>query len=115
MYAILEVGGKQYKVEKGSKILVDLIEAEEGKKVKLNQVTLYRTDKDIKIGTPYLENIAVECKVLNPEVKGDKLTVFKYKQKANYRKKTGHRQAYTELEVTAISQAKEKAEEPAAE
>jgi large subunit ribosomal protein L21 len=109
MYALVEVGGKQYQVEKGSKLLIDLMETQEGKKIKLQNVTLYRTDKDIVIGTPYIENAVVDCKVLSPEVKGEKLTVFKYKNKTNYKRKNGHRQKYTEVEVTGIS-LKDKAE-----
>ncbi len=103
MYAIVEIGSKQYKVEKGSEIQIDLMQAKAGGKIKFNTVTLFRTDKDIHIGMPYVEKAVVEGKVIDPLIKGEKLDVFKYKQKASYRRKTGHRQKYTKIEVTGIS------------
>jgi large subunit ribosomal protein L21 len=102
MYAILELGGKQYKVEQGSSLLIDLLESKAGQKLSFNSVTLYRTEKEITIGSPYIGNAIVEAKVVEPVVKGEKLTVFKYKAKARYRRKTGHRQQYTKVEVTGI-------------
>lgn len=109
MYAIVEIGGKQYKVEKGNELLIDLIESKEGQKVKFNTVTLFRTDKDILLGKPYLDKVYVEGKVIDPLVKGEKLTIFKYKSKASYRRKTGHKQKYTKIQVTGINLEKEKA------
>lgn len=105
MYAIIDIGGKHYKVEKGGDLLVDLMEAKEGEKVRFENVIFYRTDKDIFIGTPYVDRVQVEGKVIAPVVPGEKLTVFKYKQKAHYRRKTGHRQKYTRVQITAITMA----------
>ena len=102
MYAILEIGGKQYKAEKGSALLVDLMEATEGQKLSFSTVTMFR-DKDVVVGKPYVENAVVEAKVVDPVVKGDKLVVFKYKSKSRYRRTTGHRQAYTRIQVTGLS------------
>lgn len=103
MYAIIEIGGKHYKVEKGSDLLIDLQDHKEGDKVKFENVTMFRTDKDVLVGKPYVAKVSVEGKVVAPLVKGEKLTVFKYKQKAHYRRKTGHRQKYTRIEITSIS------------
>lgn len=109
MYAIVEIAGKQYKVEKGTEILVDLLESKEGQKIKFNTVTLYRTDKDIVVGKPYVEKATIESKVMEPLVKGKKLTVYKYKAKTSQRRKNGHREKYTRLQITGISMGTEKA------
>lgn len=102
MYAIVEIGGKQYKAEKGAELLVDLMDVKEGAKVKFDTVTVLRNDKDIQIGTPYVEKATVEAKVESVEVKGDKLVIFKFKQKVPHRVKRGHRQKYTKITVTGI-------------
>lgn len=103
MYAVIEIGGKHYKVEKDSDLMIDYLAAsKEGDKVKIDGVILFHSDKDILIGKPYVEKVSVEGKVLVPEVKGEKLTVFKYKQKAHYRRKTGHRQKYTKIQITSL-------------
>jgi len=107
MYVILELGGKQYKVEKGEKLLVDFLNKEENEKVEFKTVTLFSDKDKIEIGQPYLEDVSVKAKILNPMVKGEKLIVYKYKSKSNYRRKTGHRQLYTELEITDIKKQKE--------
>lgn len=104
MYAVVEISGKQYKVEKGQEIVVDLQDAGK-KKLSFETVTIYRGDKeDIKIGTPYVKGMTVDAEVVEPLVKGDKLTVFKYKNKTNYRVKTGHRQKYTQLKISGIKE-----------
>ncbi len=119
MYAIVEIGKRLYKIEKGSEILVDRIETKEGEKLKFDTVTLYRNDNEIMIGKPYVNDISVEGKVLEAEKKGEKLVVFKYKQKASYRRKTGHRQKYTKIQITGIKveekEKKSKTEKQAAE
>lgn len=102
MYAVVEIGDKLYRIENGSELFVDKLGAGEGEKVKFDTVTLYRTDKEIMIGRPYLESVHVEGKVLEPVKKGEKIVIFKYKQKASYRKKTGHRQQYTKIKITGI-------------
>lgn len=104
MYAILEIGGKQYKVEKGTKLTVDFLNPEKDK-IEFHTVTMISDKGNVEIGTPYVNGVTVEAKVLNPMVKGEKLIVYKYKSKANYRRKTGHRQLYSEIEVVKINKA----------
>lgn len=103
MYAILEIGGKQYRIEKGMKLLVDHLKTENDV-VEFNSVTLLKKDKEIKIGTPFLENVIVKGRVTNPMVKGEKLIVYKYKAKSNYRRKKGFRPIYTEIEITDVEE-----------
>ncbi len=102
MYAIIDIGGKSYKVAKDAEVLIDLREAKEGDKLSFETVTLFRDDKEIKVGQPYVAKMKVEAKVVDPLVKDDKKTVFKYKNKTNYRVKTGHRQKYTLIKITDI-------------
>lgn len=102
MYAIIEVGGKSYKVENGQELLVDLMNKNNGDTIEFKNVTLYRDDKEIKIGTPYLNDVIVKGKVIEPLVKGEKLIIFKYKPKTGYRRKKGHRQKYTKIQITEI-------------
>lgn len=109
MYAIVEIGGKHYKAEKGMDLLVDKIDAKAGQKLQFKTVTLYRTDKEVEVGTPYVEKMVIEGKVIDPVVKGKKEVVYKYKQKTSYRRKTGHRQQYTKVQITSIGHEKPKA------
>ncbi len=101
MYAIIETGGKQLKVEKGDTIFVEKLEGEEGDEVVLDKVVLV-SDKSTVVGTPYVDGAKVTCKVLK-QGKEKKVIVFKYKQKkGSTRRKQGHRQPYTKLSVEAI-------------
>ncbi len=109
MYAIIEACGKQYKVSKGDVVFFEKLDDEEGKKVKFDKVILISDDKKIEVGTPYVKGAAVEGKVV-AHGKGKKIIVFKYKAKKNYRRKQGHRQPYTKVEITAIKVAAEKTE-----
>ena len=97
-YAVIETGGKQYRVEKGSTLLVDRLTANEGDKVDLRAVA-YR-DKEMVLGSD-LEKVKVEAKVAGHE-RGPKLRVFKYRPKKGYRRRAGHRSELTRLEVTEI-------------
>jgi large subunit ribosomal protein L21 len=111
-YAVIESGGKQYRVEKGSTLLVDRLPADEGAKIDLRPVAF--RDKDMIVGKD-LEKVKVEAKVAGHE-RGPKIRVFKYKAKKGYRKSKGHRSELTRLEVTEIKmlQRKPAAKKPAA-
>ena len=98
MYAVVETGGKQYKVEKGTTLLVDRLSADEGAKVDLRPVAF--NDKQLLVGTD-LDKVKVEAKVAGHE-RGPKIRVFKYRAKKGYRKRQGHRSELTRLEVTEI-------------
>ncbi|GEM_PF-1346639 len=102
-YAIIESGNKQYKVEKGSIIDVELLGVEAGSKPDIDKVLLVSGDGKVSIGTPYIKNAAVKCSVVDAEIKDKKVVIFKYKSKSNYHKKTGHRQRYSRLLVEDIS------------
>ena len=101
MYAIIETGGKQLKVEEGARIFVEKIEAKVGDEINIDKVLFVGGEKT-KIGTPYVKGASVTCKVEN-QGKAAKIRVFKYKAKANERKTIGHRQPYTRLVVKAIN------------
>ena len=104
MYAIIESCGKQYKVAEGDVVFFEKLDTEEGKKVTFDKVVLVSDGEKIEIGNPYVKGIKVEGKVV-AHGKGKKIIVFKYKAKKNYRRKQGHRQPYTKVEITAISTA----------
>ncbi|MCS6789229.1 MAG: 50S ribosomal protein L21 [Patescibacteria group bacterium] len=100
-FAVIETGGKQYKVKEGDKIKVEKLNANENDQITLNQVLLKVNDKDVLVGNPYLNNVVVEAKVLKQGRERKKI-VFKYHSKTRYRKKKGHRQQYTLIEITKI-------------
>ncbi len=116
MYAIIETGGKQYKVQNGDQVKVEKLSAEAGNTVVFDKVLACGEGSDIKVGTPYLEGLTVEGEVVESG-KGDKVIIFKYKAKKDYRKKQGHRQPYTLVEITSVAgvKAEPKKEEPAEE
>ena len=101
MYAVIEACGKQYKVTKGDVVFFEKLDAEEGKKVTFDKVVLLSNDGKVEVGAPYVKGIKVEGKVV-AHGKGKKIVVFKYKAKKNYKRKQGHRQPYTKVEITAI-------------
>ena len=108
MYAVVESGGKQYKVEKGTSLLVDRLSAKEGDKVALRAV-MFR-DKEVVAEPKELEKVKVEATVAE-HLRGQKVKVFKYKPKKGYRRRAGHRSELTKLEVTEIKMATRKAAE----
>ncbi|MEF9863593.1 MAG: 50S ribosomal protein L21 [Christensenellaceae bacterium] len=100
MYAIIKTGGKQFKVEKGSVIKVEKLDAEIGAEVTF-EALLTASGKTIKVGKPVVKDIVVAGKVIAQD-KEKKVVIFKYKPKKDYRKKQGHRQPYTKVEITSI-------------
>jgi len=101
MYAVIETGNKQYLVNKGDTIDVELLQVEPGKKVNIENVLLISDNGHVEIGRPYVKTAKVEAKVLE-QIKGEKLTIFKYKNKTRYHRKTGHRQKLTRLIIEDI-------------
>ena len=108
-YAVIESGGKQYKVEKGTSLLVDRLSAKEGDKVALRPV-MFR-DTEVVAAPKELEKVKVEATVTE-HLRGEKIKVFKYKPKKGYRRRAGHRSELTKLEVTEISLGGRKAAAP---
>lgn len=102
MYAIIETGGKQYKVQAGDQIRVEKLNVEDGGAVVFDKVLAAGEGADIKIGAPYLEGVTVEGTAVESG-KGDKVIIFKYKAKKDYRKKQGHRQPYTMVKIESIT------------
>ena len=102
MYAIIKNGGKQYKVVEGDTLQLEKINAEVGSLVKDSQVLLVANGESLEVGTPEVKDAEVVLKVVS-HGKGEKVLVYKYKAKKNYRRKQGHRQPYTEVVVESIS------------
>ncbi len=102
IFAVIETGGKQYKVSPGDKLKIEKLENKEGETVSFDKVLLKSDGEATEIGTPYLSGARVEAKVLNSG-KDKKKIVFKYASKTRYRKKKGHRQPFTEIEIVKIS------------
>ncbi|MFA6251821.1 MAG: 50S ribosomal protein L21 [Candidatus Paceibacterota bacterium] len=101
MIAVIKTGGKQYKVAPGQKIKIEKIEKQEGETVTFDEVLLIGDEKIVDIGTPKIEGAKVNAKVLKQD-KGEKIIIFKYKPKKRYKVKKGHRQFFTEVEITDI-------------
>ncbi|TEB12761.1 50S ribosomal protein L21 [Pelotomaculum propionicicum] len=101
MYAVIETGGKQYRVQVGDTFKVDKLPAEAGETVEVNKVLAVSDGESLRVGTPLLEGVKVILKVLK-HGKGKKIVIFKFKAKKNYRRKQGHRQPFTQVTVDAI-------------
>ena len=102
MYAIVEVGGMQWKVQEKQTLRVPLIEMEPGKPVQFDRVLLVADDQNVKIGRPVVEGAKVDATVVS-HGKGDKVLVFKKKRRKNYKKLRGHRQQYSEIRIEKIT------------
>ena len=100
MYAIIRTGGKQYKVSAGDEIMIEKLDVEIGSEVSFD-VLLFADDAGVKVGKPLVEGVTATAKVVE-HGKGKKVVVFKYKPKKNIRKKQGHRQPYTKVEILSI-------------
>ena len=101
MYAIIETGGKQYKVENGDRVVVEKLNVADGEAVVFDKVLVLADEAGGKVGTPYVEGVTVEGTAVETG-KGKKVVIFKYKAKKDYRKKQGHRQPYTMVEINSI-------------
>ena len=102
MYAVIETGGKQYKVEAGDVLYIEKLAVEENADVTFDKVVAVGAEDGIKVGTPYVEGASVSAKALK-NGKAKKVTVFTYKPKKNEKRKLGHRQPYTKVEISAIN------------
>ncbi len=101
MYAIVETGGKQFKVSEGMNIYVEKLDVVVGDSVTLDKVHLVEKDGQVRVGTPLVQGASVQASVVE-HGKNKKIIVFKYKSKKNYRRKQGHRQPYTKLKINTI-------------
>jgi len=103
MYAVIETGGKQYRVSQGDVICVEKLNAEVGEKIEFDKVLILGAGDSISVGTPYLNSVVTGNVVESG--KGEKVIIYKYKSKKDYRKKQGHRQPYTKVEITGLGTA----------
>jgi len=101
MFAIIETGGKQYLVSAGDRIKIEKLEEKEGAKIKFDQVLMIGDGKKVTVGQPLVKGASVEGKILAQD-KGPKVTILKYRPKKRYQKKMGHRQPYSQVEITEI-------------
>lgn len=101
MYAIIETGSKQYRVEEGDVIDIELLDITENGKVELKNVLFLNKDTSVKIGAPYVKGSTVLGELVG-EVRGPKVIAYKYKKRKGYRRKVGHRQNYSRIKITAI-------------
>ena len=111
MYAVIETGGKQYRVQEGDVLNVEKLNAEAGEKIEFTKVLALSDDNGLTVGKPYIENAKVEAEVV-ANGKAQKVIIFKYKSKKDYRKKQGHRQPFTTVEIKSLSGTEEKKAEP---
>ena len=102
MYAIVEIAGQQFKVEKDRKVYVHRLAAEEGAQIEFDSVLLVDNDGQVKIGTPKGEGAKVTAKVLS-HLKGDKVIIFKKKRRKTFERKNGHRQYLTQIQIESIN------------
>lgn len=102
MYAIIETGGKQYKVSEGDLVFVEKLDVEAGSDVTIDKVLVVANGDDVKVGAPYVEGATVTASAVK-NGKEKKIIVYKYKPKKGYHKKQGHRQPYTKLEIKKIN------------
>ncbi|WP_069649235.1 50S ribosomal protein L21 [Caloranaerobacter ferrireducens] len=102
MYAVIETGGKQYRVQEGDTLFIEKVAGNEGEVVKFDKVLLVSNGEEVKIGKPFVEGATVDAKIVE-HGKGKKIIVFKYKAKKDYRRKQGHRQPYTKVVIEKIN------------
>ncbi|HSX12403.1 MAG TPA: 50S ribosomal protein L21 [Rhabdochlamydiaceae bacterium] len=101
MYAIVESGSKQYRIEEGDVIEVELLDAGKDGKIELKNVLFLQKESSVKIGSPFVKGGVVHAELVG-EVRGPKVVAYKYKKRKGYRRKVGHRQNYSKIKITAI-------------
>jgi large subunit ribosomal protein L21 len=104
MYALVEIKGRQYKATKGAVLRVDKMDIEKGGALEFDSVLMTSGDGAVKVGSPYVAGVKVKA-IVEDQVKGDKIYVVKFKRRKRYRRRTGHRQAYTLIRVDDIVEA----------
>ncbi len=102
MYAVFKTGGKQYRASQGDRLRVEKLDAQVGDSVEFDQILLVGEGSDVQVGAPLVEGGKVEAKV-TAQGRGKKVDVIKFKRRKNYKRQQGHRQHYTEVEITSIS------------
>jgi large subunit ribosomal protein L21 len=102
MYAVFKTGGKQYRASQGDRLRIEKLDAEVGDSVEFDQILLVGQGSDIKVGAPLVEGSKIAAKV-TAQGRGKKVEVIKFKRRKNYKRHHGHRQSYTEVEITSIS------------
>ncbi|MGB8855501.1 MAG: 50S ribosomal protein L21 [Burkholderiales bacterium] len=102
MYAVIKTGGKQYRVISGEKLKIEQIPADVGAEITMDQVLMMGEGDSVKIGTPILSGVSVKAKVIS-HGRHDKVQIFKMRRRKHYQKHQGHRQNYTEIQITGIS------------
>lgn len=112
MYAVIETGGKQYRVQEGDVVTIEKLNVEAGEKVEFDKVLVLAGEGDLKVGAPYVEGAKVFGEVVE-NGKGQKVIIFKYKSKKDYRKKQGHRQPYTMVKIESLGGSAPKKAAPA--
>lgn len=102
MYAVVSTGGKQYKVQEGETLSVEKLPGEEGSQISFDRVLMYSNDENLTVGKPVIENAVVSAHIIE-QGKSKKILVFKYKRRKRYRRKQGHRQAFTKVKIDSIA------------
>lgn len=102
MLAVIEVGGKQYRVSPEQNLYVDLTGKDIGSEMQISEVLMVKNGSDVKLGKPYVSGASVKAKIVE-EVKGPKVRGFKYKRRKNYHRSWGHRQRYHKLQIVSIN------------
>lgn len=103
MYAIMETGGKQYRVREGDVLRIEKLEGEPGQELVFDKILLVGNGEGVRVGTPFLDDVRIRAEIL-AQRRGRKILVFKFKRRKDYRKKQGHRQDYTGIRIKAIEQ-----------
>jgi len=101
MYAVIQTGGKQYRVQPGDKIMIEKLAGTTGDTVQFTNVLLISTDESVAVGRPFIEGAKVTAEIVEQTL-GEKLIVYKFKRRKDYRRKRGHRQQYTTVKIDAV-------------